>query len=242
MPSCVAFNCVMRSDRSGSKVPLFRFPRHHEARLRLWVANVKRKNWEPSANSRLCALHFTTECFHSAPGRRRRLNATAVPTVFTFSRHAGNRTRTSQEERVLSGVSDPVYLDHPYCGAAASDPSTSGEVPSTEASGAANAERRHETAEREGDRVGEESRVGGPASAEHAGVGDAPDTQMALKKLHVQTMGRKLVSCRKELKSERQKTRRLNLKTSRLTGVVRTRQNTQKTSSCPLRTSDGEAV
>ncbi|KAK9521987.1 hypothetical protein VZT92_018487 [Zoarces viviparus] len=208
MPSCVAFNCVMRSDRSGSRVPLFRFPQHHAARLRLWVANVKRRNWEPSANSRLCALHFTTECFHSAPGRRRRLKATAVPTVFTLSRHGGNRTCTSQdqEERILSGVSDPVYLDHPYCGAAASDPSTSGEVPSTEVSGAANDDRRHETTEREGDRVGEESRVDVPASAEHAAVGESPDTQMALNKLHVavQMTGRTLVTCRKELNSERQ--------------------------------------
>ncbi|XP_075938546.1 uncharacterized protein LOC142939206 isoform X1 [Anarhichas minor] len=196
MPSCVAFNCVMRSDRSGSKVPLFRFPHHHEARLRLWVTSVKRKNWEPSADSRLCALHFTTECFHSAPGRRRRLNATAVPTVFTFSRHGANRTCTTQEERILSGVSDPVYLDHPYCGVAVSDPSTS-----TEVSGAANDDRRHETTEREGDRVGEKSRVDIPASAEHAGVGEAPDTQMA-RNVAVQTMGRKLVTCRKKLKTE----------------------------------------
>ncbi|XP_075938549.1 uncharacterized protein LOC142939206 isoform X3 [Anarhichas minor] len=155
MPSCVAFNCVMRSDRSGSKVPLFR-----------------------------------------APGRRRRLNATAVPTVFTFSRHGANRTCTTQEERILSGVSDPVYLDHPYCGVAVSDPSTS-----TEVSGAANDDRRHETTEREGDRVGEKSRVDIPASAEHAGVGEAPDTQMA-RNVAVQTMGRKLVTCRKKLKTE----------------------------------------
>ncbi|XP_068587910.1 peroxynitrite isomerase THAP4-like isoform X2 [Cebidichthys violaceus] len=224
---------------------MFRFPHHDEARMRLWVSNVKRKNWEPSANSRICALHFTRECFHSDPGRRRRLIGTAVPTVFTFSRDGGNRTSTTQEVRLLTEVSDPVYLDHPYSGVAVSGPSTS-----TEASGAANDDRRHEATGREGDRVGEESRVDVPASAEQTGVGESPDTQMALHKLHVavQMMGKKLLTCRKKLKSEKQKSRRLKRKISWLTGVVhelqhklRTmRQNAQTTASSPRRTSDGE--
>ncbi|KAJ7994926.1 hypothetical protein DPEC_G00254580 [Dallia pectoralis] len=80
MPSCVAYNCVNRSDGSP-KVTLFSFPALDKKRMRQWVRNINRKNWTPSRHSRICAHHFTTECFLTGSARKK-LNSTAVPTIF----------------------------------------------------------------------------------------------------------------------------------------------------------------
>ncbi len=45
---------------------------------------MRRKAWTPNENSRLCALHFEEECFIVSSGRKR-LNSTAVPTIFDYS-------------------------------------------------------------------------------------------------------------------------------------------------------------
>uniref|UniRef100_A0AAV2IX99 THAP domain-containing protein 1 n=1 Tax=Knipowitschia caucasica TaxID=637954 RepID=A0AAV2IX99_KNICA len=63
MPSCSAFNCTNGSRSAKHQFQLFRFPLNEKKRLAQWVAKVRRKNWVPSSNSRLCAAHFAEECF-----------------------------------------------------------------------------------------------------------------------------------------------------------------------------------
>lgn len=92
--------------------------------MRQWIRNINRKNWKPSHNSRICALHFTEECFHTGSGRRH-LNSTAVPTIFAF--HSCSTTSETQVVSTHKEVSETVYFDHTYFGTAVSTP-TSGEV------------------------------------------------------------------------------------------------------------------
>lgn len=62
----------------------YSFPLGNEARLQQWMVNVWRQNWKPNATSRLCSLHFEDDCFSRDPKRKRRLNKTAKPTMFSF--------------------------------------------------------------------------------------------------------------------------------------------------------------
>ncbi|KAJ4937987.1 hypothetical protein JOQ06_002614 [Pogonophryne albipinna] len=59
MPSCVAYNCVNRSEGSGSEISMYSFPRHDKARMCQWVKKINRKNWKPNSNSRICASTFS---------------------------------------------------------------------------------------------------------------------------------------------------------------------------------------
>ncbi|KAG7459111.1 THAP domain-containing protein 4-like [Solea senegalensis] len=92
MPSCAALNCTSRSD---SQRPLFCFPLSDRKRLRQWVGNLRRRNWTPNKNSRLCALHFEEGCFTVNYGRKR-LTSTAVPTIFNLSMLY--KSRSTQEK------------------------------------------------------------------------------------------------------------------------------------------------
>ncbi|KAJ7372807.1 endothelial cell proliferation [Desmophyllum pertusum] len=84
MVSCAALNC---STISSSKVSTFKFPR------------MRRKFFKPSKHSRICAAHFTEDCFVQNIATRRlmgpafklgRINLKhvkddAVPTIFNFN-------------------------------------------------------------------------------------------------------------------------------------------------------------
>lgn len=79
MPGCCVPQCSNHS-RNGWK--LYRFPAEPKRRL-LWIAQVKRENWEPTRASCVCSAHFVESSFeqHRADGWKK-LKPNAVPTVF----------------------------------------------------------------------------------------------------------------------------------------------------------------
>lgn len=65
--------------------------------MREWIAKIKRKNFKPTAYTRICSVHFEEDCFSYQPFTKKRfLKPTAVPTKFIFnSRPKIKRKRTS---------------------------------------------------------------------------------------------------------------------------------------------------
>ena len=92
MVFCAAINC---HNNSKSKVSTFKFPQ--DARLRKeWIVKMKRKGFTPSKHSRVCAEHFSEDCFEqnimvmsllgpSFKPLRLSLKKNAVPTIFNFT-------------------------------------------------------------------------------------------------------------------------------------------------------------
>ncbi|XP_039519207.1 THAP domain-containing protein 1-like isoform X1 [Pimephales promelas] len=80
MSCCVAYKCSKRQV-SSSGLSFFRFPFNDKERLQKWIRNVKRKGWTPNKYSRLCSLHFTPDCIITDM-ERNRLKPDAVPTIF----------------------------------------------------------------------------------------------------------------------------------------------------------------
>ncbi len=86
MVYCVAFGCT----NSTNGRSMFIFPKDKKLRD-LWTKKVNRKNWTPSAYSRLCDGHFEEECFEIKPSLARtigyeqkglRLKKGSIPTIF----------------------------------------------------------------------------------------------------------------------------------------------------------------
>uniref|UniRef100_A0A8C6V1W2 THAP-type domain-containing protein n=1 Tax=Neogobius melanostomus TaxID=47308 RepID=A0A8C6V1W2_9GOBI len=112
MPSCSAINCAKRSVRTINKsntinfcVIRFSFPLGDKTRLAQWVHKVKRKDWVPNMNSRLCASHFAEECFVITGGKKH-LTPTAVPTIFDFS--LNGKCMTAQEKPGNDASTTPI--------------------------------------------------------------------------------------------------------------------------------------
>lgn len=98
--------------------------------MKKWIRNINRKNWTPTKHSRLCANHFTPDCFASKSSITRKvvLNPSAVPTIFyphCLKTPKPRCTRTSQGIKasvVSAGIpAQPpnVNHDHDYLGFAA---------------------------------------------------------------------------------------------------------------------------
>ena len=90
---CAAINC--RHD-SKSKVSTFKFPEDPKLRKE-WLIKMKRESFEPTKHSRICADHFTADCFQqnlavrtslgsTFKPRRLNLKKDAVPTIFNFEK------------------------------------------------------------------------------------------------------------------------------------------------------------
>ncbi|XP_063754136.1 THAP domain-containing protein 1-like [Eleginops maclovinus] len=245
MPSCVAFNCKKRTAEKGAKVSLFRFPHHDKARMLSWVHNINRKNWMPSPDSRLCALHFTKECFHPSCGKSL-LNSNAVPTIFaypgvntSFKKPAvSNTSFRTQAASTLTEVSDTVNFDHTYCCKPVNSTSAIGQVaPSTEVTNVVEPTICSTTVTTNQNSVSVPEVSDGHESTaplenvtlEQMAVGNilsetakSPNAQITIRKLQmkIHKMGRKLVISRKRLKIEKQKTRRLNSRISSFSAVI----------------------
>ena len=166
-------------------------------RRRQWVRNINRKNWKPSRHSRICAHHFTKECFLTGSAGRK-LNSTAVPTIFNIT--SDNRTAKPRVVSIQTEVST-VYLDHSYM--AVSVTSTSEEFTTCESE--------MEVTLPESGNV--EGSITQPNTDDHSYIGVSPKT---LK----HQIGHKLTTCRKKLKVEKQKTKLLQRKISSLTEVI----------------------
>ncbi|CAN7986212.1 unnamed protein product [Ixodes hexagonus] len=77
--SCVAWGCSERA-RKGSAIGFYRFPACPNRRS-VWTDAVKRKNWTPSDEDRLCGKHFLTGAPTSDPD-----HPDYVPSIFAFKR------------------------------------------------------------------------------------------------------------------------------------------------------------
>ena len=67
MVFCAALNCL---NYSKSKVSTFKFPANSKLRKQ-WLLKMKRKEFQPEKNSRICAVHFTEDYFRGNLAIRR---------------------------------------------------------------------------------------------------------------------------------------------------------------------------
>lgn len=93
MVCCAAINCRNCSN-SFLKVSTFKFPKDPKL-LRQWLVRIRRKNFHPTKHPRICAAHFTEDCFDQnittrnllgqafKPGRLY-LKDNAMPPIFNF--------------------------------------------------------------------------------------------------------------------------------------------------------------
>ena len=56
--SCCVVGCIQRY-KANSSISFNRFPKN-EPKKSLWENALKRKDWKPNENSRVCGLHFIT--------------------------------------------------------------------------------------------------------------------------------------------------------------------------------------
>ena len=88
---CVPFcKSGYEAQKTRKKVHLFKFP-DDDTQREAWVKNISRRGFTPTSFSRVCSLHFTSDCIRSASsdprGRRSKLkkiglNEGAIPTLF----------------------------------------------------------------------------------------------------------------------------------------------------------------
>ncbi|XP_067143497.1 THAP domain-containing protein 1-like [Centruroides vittatus] len=97
MVCCSAVNCNNSTDKG---VRLFRFPADKSRRAK-WYQYCRRNKWKPTANSRLCEIHFEESQFElkRADGRKL-LKWNAVPTLFDSnpSSHLQLRRKAPREK------------------------------------------------------------------------------------------------------------------------------------------------
>jgi len=94
MVFCAAFNC---SNSSKSGLSFFSFPLKDGKRCKEWLRLMKRKDFTPTAASRLCSAHFSPQCYEQNLAllatlgdqfkpQKLRLKPDALPTIFNFER------------------------------------------------------------------------------------------------------------------------------------------------------------
>ena len=71
MVFCAALNCL---NYSKLKVSTFKFPANSKLRKQ-WLLKMKRKEFQPGKNSRICAVHFTEDYFRENLAIRRFLGS-----------------------------------------------------------------------------------------------------------------------------------------------------------------------
>ena len=83
---CCVPNCRGNYD-DKTAIPVFRFPKDEE-RKKLWLTKIKREDFQPKADSVVCAVHFaerfatTSQETDSAKKRKPSLTSDAFPSFF----------------------------------------------------------------------------------------------------------------------------------------------------------------
>ena len=88
MVFCAALNCL---NYSKSKVSTFKFPANSKLRKQ-WLLKMKRKEFQPEKNSRICAVHFTEDYFRENLAIRRFLGTDFKPLRLHLKEDAVQRT------------------------------------------------------------------------------------------------------------------------------------------------------
>jgi len=57
--TCCVIGCTNRFDKDNPK-SFYRIPKKPDSRRNLWIAAIKRGQWEPRENDRVCFRHFIT--------------------------------------------------------------------------------------------------------------------------------------------------------------------------------------
>ena len=138
--SCAAWGCTNREINARSSptsaerskdVTFHMFPLKDQQLLKKWVVAVKRENFTPTTNHRLCSNHFSPLDYDDT-GFRRKLKRGVVPSIFNFPAHlqkSAVKTRrvlvrtipasfttngTVRTEKSIAQLSKSVCLDHSY--------------------------------------------------------------------------------------------------------------------------------
>ncbi|KAG8228799.1 hypothetical protein J437_LFUL006678 [Ladona fulva] len=98
--SCAAYNCTERYRKGG--VAFHSFPASKELREK-WIKALRRSNFTPNRYSKLCAKHFTPDCYETAPwSYMKRLKKGAVPTLFEFTQKRKYQKKSLDDSPVRS--------------------------------------------------------------------------------------------------------------------------------------------
>ena len=88
MVFCAALNCL---NYAKSKVSTFKFPANSKLRKQ-WLLKMKRKEFQPEKNSRICVVHFTEDHFRENLAIRRFLGSDFKPPRLHLKEDAVPRT------------------------------------------------------------------------------------------------------------------------------------------------------
>ena len=119
MPLCVVPGCLVgsRNKKSPEKCQSFEFP-GNQRKKNEWLRRIRRVDWKPYPDARVCAKHFGQDAFEAADGSKKllRLKPNAVPTIFDFSMFENKvkRKRKPPKVRETVSIADAIALDHDY--------------------------------------------------------------------------------------------------------------------------------
>ncbi|CAK1592754.1 unnamed protein product [Parnassius mnemosyne] len=89
------------------KIGAHQFPKNAEVKT-MWLKAIRRQNFKPKKNSRLCRNHFLetdyqkTSIYTGNEHQHRYLKKTAVPSVFAWTTKAISQEGQAREERLLA--------------------------------------------------------------------------------------------------------------------------------------------
>ena len=89
---CCAPNCSNRRNREEN-IQFYRIPKEKELR-KIWLLRIRRKQFKPTANTRLCSEHFVGGCRSMDPS-----SASYFPSVFFHSHNKSNGGRNTLRSR-----------------------------------------------------------------------------------------------------------------------------------------------
>ena len=93
--NCISFGCPNTSSKS-SDISFHRLPLKNKKVLAKWIINIRRTNTPVNEHVRVCSEHFEPSCFLISYNGRKRLGKDAIPTRFSFTKPAKERTPSKQ--------------------------------------------------------------------------------------------------------------------------------------------------